>query len=209
VQILDVRGLRDHTDNAFRRALLELAARLGADASALAAVMSFETGGTFDPAKRNPVSRATGLIQFLPSTASRLGTSVEALARMTQIEQLAYVEKYLRPFTGRIGAAGDLYLAVFSPGFIGKPANTVVAAAPALAYVQNRGLDRDQDGRITVGEVVAPVLGLLFAARQRPPLEVLPPGAAPPETPDAHGSGGGLGALGLALLAGWRWLCRR
>ena len=37
------------------------------------AVMSFETGGTFDPGIRNAAgSGATGLIQFMPSTAAGL-----------------------------------------------------------------------------------------------------------------------------------------
>ena len=40
---------------------------------------------------------ATGLIQFLPSTARGLGTTTDALAGMSSVEQLNYVEKYFDP----------------------------------------------------------------------------------------------------------------
>ena len=60
------------------------------------AVMSFETGGTFNPGIRNAAgSGATGLIQFMPSAAAGLGTSTQALAGMSRAEQMKYVEKYL------------------------------------------------------------------------------------------------------------------
>ena len=47
-----------------------MAGRLGISEADLMAVMSFETGGTFNPNIRNAAgSGATGLIQFMPSTA--------------------------------------------------------------------------------------------------------------------------------------------
>ena len=52
-----------------------MAGRLGISEADLMAVMSFETGGTFNPGIRNAAgSGATGLIQFMPSTAAGLGT---------------------------------------------------------------------------------------------------------------------------------------
>ena len=57
--------------------------RLKMEPGSLLAVMNFETGGTFDPAVKNRAgSGATGLIQFMPSTAKGLGTSTDALAKM-------------------------------------------------------------------------------------------------------------------------------
>lgn len=77
----------------------EVAARIGADATDLLTLMSFETAGTLSPTKRGPHVRgqgqAIGLIQFMPATADELGTSVEQLASMSAIEQLDYVERYL------------------------------------------------------------------------------------------------------------------
>ena len=62
-----------------------MAKRMGVSEDYLYAVMSFETGGTFDPAQKNMAgSGATGLIQFIPSTAEGLGTSTSELARMTK-----------------------------------------------------------------------------------------------------------------------------
>src|ERR1035437_8135711 len=39
---------------------------------------------------RNPSTRATGLIQFMPSTAVGLGTTVDALYNLTNVQQLYY-----------------------------------------------------------------------------------------------------------------------
>lgn len=78
-------------------AVIEVADSLGAKADDLAAVIWFESGRTFRPDARHPTSGATGLIQFMPSSATRLGTTVDALARMTAEEQLrGPVREYLR-----------------------------------------------------------------------------------------------------------------
>ena len=52
--------------------------------------MAFETGRTFNPAIRNSIG-ATGLIQFIPSTARGLGTTTDALASMTRVQQMDFV----------------------------------------------------------------------------------------------------------------------
>src|SRR3546814_642119 len=79
-----------------------MAARLGTKPEYLMAVMSFETGASFSPAQANNAgSGATGLIQFMPNTAAGLGTSTAALAQMSSVEQLQYVEQY---FMERAGA---------------------------------------------------------------------------------------------------------
>jgi hypothetical protein len=90
--------------------------RLGIKPHHLLAVMSVESMG-FKPWARNPRTNATGLIQFMPSTAEGLGTSIDKLAKMTRLEQLPYVEKYLKEIRDREGMAGmnldQLYGAVF------------------------------------------------------------------------------------------------
>lgn len=78
-------------------ALRDVALDVGADPIHLGDVIKFESGGTWQSNKRHPQSRAVGLIQFLPSTARRLGTTDAALSDMTPEEQLrGPVREYLR-----------------------------------------------------------------------------------------------------------------
>ena len=106
--------------------LNSVAANLGIDVNWLMAVINFESAGTFSPSIQNKYSGATGLIQFMPSTAKSLGTSVEALKYMDFLTQLNYVEKYYRPYRGKIKSFVDLYLATFFPVAMGKPDNFVI-----------------------------------------------------------------------------------
>lgn len=52
------------------------------------------TGERFRANTVNRASGATGLIQFMPSTAKQLGTTTDKLAAMTEVDQLDYVAKY-------------------------------------------------------------------------------------------------------------------
>jgi len=141
----------------FRVRTREIASNLNIDASWLMAVMGFETGYTFNPGIKNPGSSATGLIQFTSSTAKSLGTSTTALARMSGVQQLDYVEKYFNQYKGRINNIGDCYMAVFWPAGIGKPDSYVIATSPSQVYNANAGLDVNRDGTITRGEAVSRV----------------------------------------------------
>jgi len=190
-----VRGL-ERTSQAFRRELLAMSERLRMDPDALAAVMSFETAGTFDPSIRNKQSGAVGLIQFMRSTAEALGTTPEELGAMSARGQLEFVERYLRPAAGQLASVADHYMAVFAPKGIGKPAGFPLYESPAQSYEQNKHLDADEDGRITKIEAAGPVLAILGDADERPRLEV-------------HASAAPVVAavvlLGVALLAASRW----
>lgn len=123
----------------------------------LMAVMAFESAETFTASVQNPISRATGLIQFMPRTAAGMDTSVEELSQMTAEDQLNYVYRYLLPYKGRMKTMSDLYMAVLWPAAVGKPYDFVLFASAThpAAYAQNRGLDVDQDGRITKTEATA------------------------------------------------------
>jgi len=173
MQVLDVIGLRS-TSSAFRSALAEMALGLGLNPSYIAGVMAIETAHTFSPSIQNPFTKATGLIQFLPTTARAMGTSVEALQRMSNIEQLAWVRQFFRPYAKRIrpSVPGDYYLAVFYPALIGRDPSTVIYSAGDTGYAQNAGLDRNADGVITVGDVTGTIDGVIASARTRPPIEV-------------------------------------
>jgi hypothetical protein len=156
------------SDTAFQQEVSAVASRLGVSEADLMAVMSFETGGTFNPAISNAAgSGATGLIQFMPSTAAGLGTSTQALAGMSRADQMQFVEKYLSDKGVKGGNLSDLYMAVLFPAAVGKPDNFVLfgngATIPGYgagtrAYSQNRGLDKNGDGSVTKAEASAKVL---------------------------------------------------
>jgi len=116
-------------------------------------VMNNESAGTFSPSVKNPGSTATGLIQFLSSTAAGLGTSTAALAKMSAIDQLDYVQKYFQKQIqayGPINSVSDTYLAVFYPAAISwsdtnkKFSDTV--------YSGNKIFDYDGLGYLTKGD---------------------------------------------------------
>lgn len=92
------------------------------DPAWLANVINFETGYTFDASTVNQIG-ATGLIQFLDSTAQDLGTTTEALAGMSEVEQMKFVEKYFQQKideNGPIENANDAFMAVFYPPAMGS-----------------------------------------------------------------------------------------
>ncbi len=142
----------------FRAKVREISNNLNVDPNWIMAVMAFETGATFNPAEPNKAgSGAIGLIQFMPGTAQGLGTSSRALANMSAVEQLDWVEKYYKQYKGRVRSIGDAYMAVFMPGKgLGRPDSFVLIDRDKqpTTYRQNAGLDRNHDGKITRGEAV-------------------------------------------------------
>ena len=152
---------------AFRTRVRQIGGELGINPNFLMAVMAFETGETFNPAIRNPSSGATGLIQFTKTTAGKLGTSTDSLARMTAEQQLDYVALYFRPYKGQLKTIEDVYMAVlYGPGAVGKPNATVLFSTPSIEYQWNKGLDSNGDGRITKAEAAAPVIARLNKGMQ-------------------------------------------
>jgi hypothetical protein len=146
----------------FKRKVIAIAGRLQADPNHLMAIMAFETGRSFDPAVTNHAgSGATGLIQFMPRTAEELDTTTHRLARMSAVDQLDYVEKYLTPFKGRMHDLPSAYMAVLYPRAVAKPGEYVLFRKGSRAYKLNRGLDLNGDGRVTKTEAAARVATLL------------------------------------------------
>lgn len=138
----------------------------------LMACIAFETGQSFDPAIKNQAgSGATGLIQFMPRTARGLGTTTGALAQMTAVQQLEFVEKYFRPYHKRIHSLPDMYMAILMPKYVGKEPHAVLFSE-GIAYRQNSGLDVNRDGKVTKEEAAGKVqqrlvTGLLSENRSR------------------------------------------
>lgn len=125
---------------------------LGIDPGWLANVINFESGG--NPQARNPSSSATGLIQFISSTAARLGTYTDALYGMTGKQQMAYVEKYFSTYKGRLSSQEDVYMAVFYPAAIGNPdyrfPSSVTAANPGIYTPRDYAEKANRRARLTV-----------------------------------------------------------
>lgn len=128
---------------AFLSKVEEICRFLAIDPNWLMLVMWFETARTFDPAKVNPISGATGLIQFMPRTARSLGTTTEALRNMSNVEQLDYVKRYLAPYAGKMKNWLDVYCAVFYPVLIGKPDSYVITSD--IVARQNPIFDLNKD----------------------------------------------------------------
>lgn len=172
-----VRGI-ERASPALLRALARAADRLALPLDGLVATIAVETAGTWRANVRNPSSGATGLIQWLPSTARAQGTTVDALARLTPVQQVPWIEAYFRPWKRKLRRAADVYLAVFAPKFIGAGDDVLMFRRGAPAYDQNAHLDTDSDGVITVREAVAPVRAMLHAAADRERVPV-PPAMSP------------------------------
>jgi len=146
--------------SAFKAEVIDIAQDIGVDPNYLMAVMAFESAETFSPSVRNAAgSGAVGLIQFMPSTARALGTSTDALARMTAEEQLDFVRDYFAPYRGRLATLEDTYMAVLWPRGVGKANDFVLFFKDSgdQTYAQNKGLDLNRDGKITKAEAAAKV----------------------------------------------------
>ena len=131
----------------------QIAKRLNCNYRDLLGLMNSESGIRTDA--KNPKGSATGLIQFIESTANELGTTTAELRRMSPIEQLDYVERYLAKakanagITGKL-TAGDLYALTFLPG---RANRQVITTIGEVYYAKNTGLDLNHDGRITKNEL--------------------------------------------------------
>jgi hypothetical protein len=96
----------------FIKKVSEIAIKLKTKPDWLMFLMWFETAHTLNHRIKNGIG-AVGLIQFTKSTAKYLGTTTDALVKMSNVEQLDYVYKHLKPFIGRYNSLVDLYLAIF------------------------------------------------------------------------------------------------
>jgi hypothetical protein len=154
----------------FEHKVREISAQLDIPPSWLMSVMYSES--RFDASVLNHKgSGATGLIQFMPATASDLNVSVQRLKRMTHTQQLEYVYLYLQQVRERYGeyeSLTDLYLAILYPKARKQDICYTLYAKPSQSYKQNSGLDKDKDGRVTVSDIDRHMEGLYpFAYSQR------------------------------------------
>lgn len=203
----------ERTSQAFRRALVAAAQEIGTEPDSLATVIAFESAGSFDSAKRNPLSACVGLIQFCGpaaiAAASRAGHSMSKedaqswLAAMTPEEQLRHVVGYFLSVSKgkRDLTLEQTYLLVFAPGYAFKDLGAVAYSAGTAAYTQNKPMDIDQDGRITVGDIARKIRGKYDAAISRPRVPV-EGGSADVADLATAGVGGSTSGKYLAIVAG-------
>ena len=144
---LEAMALKKHGPE-FLLKVKEMSTRLGVKPEWVLAVMKNESG--MSTTAKNPNGGATGLIQFMPATARGLGTTTEALSKMSATEQLKYVEKYFSPFKGKIKSGTDLYMATFWPAGVGKPDAYNIGGAEVARV--NKIFDLNKNGQITAGE---------------------------------------------------------
>lgn len=136
----------------------------------LMAVMHSESAGTFNPGEWNHAgNRAVGLIQFTDIAAKSLDPTgeltLEKLAKMSAIEQLNYVEKYLEYAKCKVAkfdksdelTAGDLYSIVYLPAVAKKDVLAEASNDPKEYYSKNKIFDRNKDGKITKSEMAEQV----------------------------------------------------
>lgn len=151
--------------DAFIAKVISISQRLDIEPEWLMQVFQNESGVNHQAV--NATSGATGLIQFMPDTASALGTSTAALKTMSNVQQLDYVYKYLSPYAGKIGSYIDLYFSVFFPLALGKPDNWVFQTSKLSASKiaqQNPAFDLNKDRMLTVAEVREVMLAKVPAA---------------------------------------------
>lgn len=130
-------------------AIKRIANNLDISDSWLLAVMHFES--RLNPMARNPISRATGLIQFMPATLAQWGLTVDHVAAMSFERQLDLVEKYLKPYKSKFQSLTDVYLAVFYPAAIGKPLDFKF---PHKVWEQNKVFDTKKRGYLLKSDIV-------------------------------------------------------
>jgi tape measure domain-containing protein len=144
--------------DAFIRGVEGIARRLGIDPAWLMNVIAFESG--FNAKARNPTSSARGLIQFMDRTARGLGLKdSDQFLGMSAMQQLPFVERYFRPYAGKMHTQGDVYAAVAGPAALSRR-DRVLYRAGSREYNANRVWDANRDGVIT-----APEIGGLAARR--------------------------------------------
>lgn len=131
--------------------IARVAKNIGVDPNDLAAVISFETGGTFNPNIRNPKSSATGLIQFMAGSGGKkglyYGMTRDQFGGLSFDEQMKYVERYFRErgFDGKKKRdVADTYTAVTGYGY----------RKGSKAYELNKVWDSNKDDYIAKGEMV-------------------------------------------------------
>lgn len=136
-----------------------VAKRLAVNPNWIMAVMQKESGlnhravnaqkGDKTDAYSRAATRATGLIQFMPDTARSLGTNNQQIYLMSNVAQLALVEKFYRSYQSYLKSYPDMYLATFYPAALSKPQSFVIGSEVSPLRVKQIA---DQNPAISQGK---------------------------------------------------------
>jgi len=144
-----------HNVGDFEQKVRKISRKLGVPPEWLMAVMHSES--RFDASVANHKgSGATGLIQFMPTTAKDFDITTAKLRNLNHVEQLDYVYAYFdakRKQYKQYESLTDLYLAVLYPKALGEDYCYTMYAAPSKTYEMNKGLDVNKDDRVTVQDI--------------------------------------------------------
>lgn len=146
-----------------RKKIREICKKQGIKTKWLYKIFKIESGGNPTAVNKNAYKKgilirkgsgATGLIGFLPSTANYLGTDTSTLKKMTVLQQLHYVDKYLTKIKNKykIRNGLDLYFSIFRPEAIGKPDDFIVGHKNSNVTKGNP-VFMNKDSTITVKDV--------------------------------------------------------
>lgn len=141
--------------NAFISEVRRIASLLRFNPDWLMAIMMHESG--LNHRAMNSIG-CIGLIQFCPGGGlTMFGLSAQAMANMTNVQQLQYVYNFFKPLTGQVDESWKAHLYAFAPSSFPYRNNlshvigSEVGQASSFA-AQNAAFDINKNGSITVGE---------------------------------------------------------
>lgn len=154
-------------DPAFVAAINELAKKWNISGADILGLIASES--SFNP-QAGEIGGHYGLIQWSVAQARAAGTTHQELSQMSRVEQVPYIDKYFENNGLQKGAStGNLYAQVFLPAFTSAPPDSVVATSTGTGiaqgytdaspgevrgwYSENKGLDLNNDGKITINEL--------------------------------------------------------
>ena len=123
--------------------LQDIANKHGFTVEDLLNVIQKESG--FDTSAVNPSSKATGLIQFIPSTAEDLGTDTDAIYNMSALEQLDLIDKY---FARNHTKGEHPYITIAYPAAAKMDMDDIIATSDDSIAIQNP-VWRNKEGVVT------------------------------------------------------------
>jgi len=148
--------------NEFVDKVKSIGENVGLDYKMILAIMYFESG--INHKAVNSQSKATGLIQFMPSTAQALGTTIGELRSMTALKQLDYVKKFFnlnKSLIPYIKSPEDVYFLVFYPLATKKDDSFILGSEisdkRARLIAKQNPVDTNKDGYLSKGEIKAKV----------------------------------------------------
>jgi len=117
-------------------------------------VIEIESG--WNPAARNVISNASGLLQWMPFNLKRFGTTPKEVRRMSIDEQATLIRRWFDELDEqgkKWKHPGDTYLAVAAPAHIGAPKDRVIYRRGSKAWKQNPLWRPRGGGDITAGSI--------------------------------------------------------